>query len=170
VKRIPFVATSIVLAAFAPALASAALAATATPVDAAFVATVSQGGMFEVAAGKLALERGSTQDIRDFGAMEVHDHELVGAKLTSVSNSEGLTFPSNLNPGFRGKLDHLMALSGPAFDAAYMTQMSTLHAADGAAFAKESSDGGSPAYRAFGAETHVIVQRHIGAIDGAPPP
>ncbi len=165
-KLIHFVATSIVSA----ALASAALAATATPTDTAFVAKVSQGGMFEVQAGKLASEKGSTQDVRDFGAMEVHDHELVGAKLASISNAEGLSLPAQLNPDFRGKLDRLMALSGPAFDAAYMSEMSTLHAGDGAAFAKESSDGGSPAYRAFGAETHVIVARHIGAIDGAPPP
>jgi putative membrane protein len=166
VKLIPLIATSLVLTAFA----SAALAATATPIDSAFVAKVSQGGMFEVEAGKLAAERGSTQDIRDFGAMEVHDHQLVGAKLMAISSSEGLMFPSNLNPEFQGKLGHLMTLSGPAFDVAYMTEMSTLHAGDGAAFDKESADGGSPAYRAFGAETHVIVQRHIGAIDGAPPP
>jgi putative membrane protein len=146
------------------------MAATATPVDSAFVAKVSQGGLFEVEAGKLAAERGSTQDIRDFAAMEVHDHQLVGAKLTAISTSEGLSFPSKLNSEFQAKLDHLMALSGPSFDVAYMMEMATLHAADGAAFDRESAEGGSPAYRAFGAETHIIVQRHIGAIDGAPPP
>ncbi len=172
----PIVATSLAAAALtssavaSSAVASTALAATASPADTAFVAKVSQGGMFEVAAGKLAAEKGSTQDIRDFGAMEVHDHELVGAKLTSISQSEGLTPPSHLNADFQAKLDHLQTLSGPEFDAAYMAEMSTLHAADGAAFAEESADGGSPAYRAFGAETHVIVERHIGAIDAAPTP
>ena len=45
--------------------------------------------------------------------------------------------------------------------------MAAFHDADGAAFAKEATDGGSAAYRAFGAETHRIVQRHIGAINGA---
>ena len=154
----------------AAALASAAVAATPNAADKAFVAKVSQGGMFEVEAGKLAADKGSRQDIRDFGAMEVHDHKLVGAKLKSISDSEGLSFPGQLNPEFQGKLDHLKTLSGPPFDAAYMDEMSTLHAADGAAFAKEATNGGSAAYKAFGAETHIIVQRHIGAIHAAPPP
>jgi putative membrane protein len=51
-----------------------------------------------------------------------------------------------------------------------MTEMADIHAQDGAAFAKESKGGGSDAYRAFGAETHIIVLRHIGAIHGAAPP
>jgi putative membrane protein len=164
VKLTPIIAIAL------SAVASAALAHSAGPNDRAFVAKVSQGGMFEVAAGRLAGQMGSAQDIRDFGVMEVHDHTLVGNKLKSISKSEGLSFPSNLNAEFQGKLDHLKTLSGPAFDAAYMAEMSSLHAADGAAFAKESADGGSVAYRAFGAETHMIVERHIGAIHAAPPP
>ncbi|WBO21907.1 DUF4142 domain-containing protein [Sphingomonas abietis] len=148
----------------------AAAAVTATPADRAFVAKVSQGGMFEVAAGKLAETRGSTQDIRDFAAAEVHDHNLVGDKLKAISSREGVTFPARPNAEFAAKFSHLSGLSGPAFDAAYLSEMAALHDADGAAFLKESQDGGSAAYRAFGTETHRIVQRHIGAIHGAPLP
>ena len=150
--------------------ATAAFAAGATPSDRAFVAKVSQGGMFEVAAGKLAESRGSTQDVRDFAAMEVHDHTLVGNRLQAISSSEGLAIDPAPNAEFKGKLAHLASLTGRAFDAAYLGDMAALHDADGAAFAKEAGDGGSPAYRAFGAETHRIVQRHIGAIHGAPMP
>ena len=149
-----------------PQLAHAA----ATPADRAFVAKVSQGGMFEVQAGRLADQKGSTPDIRDFGAMEAHDHTPVGDKLKAVSSHEGISFGSDLNAEFAAKLTHLKALSGAAFDAAYMNQMAAIHAADGAAFAKEAKDGGGPDFRAFAAETHVIVQRHIGAIHGATPP
>lgn len=144
--------------------ASAAMAATATPADRAFVAKVSQGGMFEVAAGKLAETKGSTQDVRDFATAEVHDHMLVGDKLKALSSSEGVPISSTPNAEFAGKLSHLSSLSGKAFDAEYMMEMATLHDGDGAAFAKEAVGGGSPAYRAFGSETHRIVQRHIGAI------
>lgn len=148
---------------------AAAYAATPTPADRAFVAKVSQGGMFEVAAGKLATTKGFAQDIRDFGAMEVHDHMLVGDRLKAITTSEGIAVPSTLNAEFAGKMTHLQSLSGPAFDAAYMTEMATLHDGDGAAFAREGAGGGSPAFRQFGMETHKIVQRHIGAIHGAQP-
>ncbi len=158
-----------VLAALGSA-AVAGVAASATPADHAFVAKVSQGGMFEVEAGKLAEQKAAAQDVRDFAVMEVHDHTLVGDKLKAVSAQAGVSIDAKLNGEFQGKLDHLKTLSGSAFDAAYMSEMSALHAADGAAFAKESSDGGSAAYRAFGAETHRIVARHIGAIHASPPP
>ncbi len=145
-------------------------AAAATPADRVFVAKVSQGGMFEVQAGKIADQKGSTPDIRDFGAMEAHDHTPVGDKLKAVAGREGISFAADLNPEFEGKLAHLKSLSGPAFDAAYMDQMSAIHAADGAAFAMEAKEGGGGDFRAFAAETHVIVQRHIGAIHAAAPP
>lgn len=145
-------------------------AAIATTSDRNFVAKVSQGGMFEVAAGKLAETKGSTQDVRNFATTEVHDHMLVGNKLKAISSKEGVAISDTANAEFSGKLSHLSDLSGAAFDTAYLTEMVALHDADGAAFDKEATDGGSPAYRAFGAETHRIVQRHIGAIHGAPLP
>ena len=55
---------------FAPLLLLGATAQAAAPVsaaDRAFVAMVSQGGMFEVQAGTLAATQGATQDIRDQG-------------------------------------------------------------------------------------------------------
>lgn len=38
--------------------------------DRGFIAMVSQGGMFEVKAGELAADQGSTQDIKDQGSTE----------------------------------------------------------------------------------------------------
>ena len=145
-----------------------AYAQTPSAADKAFVAKVSQGGMYEVAASRLAATKGSTQDIRDLGIAEVHDHTLVGAKLKKISVQAGITFSPDLNASFSAKLQHLSTLSGTDFDAAYLADMGTIHDMDGAAFAVESTKGGTAAYRAFGAETYRIVQRHIGAIKAIP--
>ncbi len=137
--------------------------------DRSFVAMVSQGGMFEVKAGALGAEQGSTQDIKDQGTTEEHDHKLVGDKLKSIATAAGLSFPDNLNDQFQKELDSLKSLSGPAFDAAYLHDMEVIHAKDGAAFAKEASGGTNPDLRAFAAETHRIVLRHIGELKAAGP-
>jgi putative membrane protein len=160
--------TAALLASFClvPALAAAAPA----PVDQAFTAKVSQGGMFEVDAGKLAESKAQAQDVKDFAVMEVHDHTLVGDGLKKAADHEGIKFSSKLNPEFQGKLDKLKDLSGPAFDAAYMDEMADLHAKDGAAFAEEAKASADMGYKSFAGETHRIVQRHIGAIHAAPPP
>jgi hypothetical protein len=39
-----------------------------------------------------------------------------------------------------------------------------IHAADGAAFAKEATSGANPDLKAFAAETYRIVQRHLGEL------
>ena len=145
----------------------AAHAATA-PVDQAFVAKVSQGGMYEVEASKLAERKAVAQDVKDFATSEVHDHGLVGDKLKAISAKANIAINGKLNAEFSGKLSHLDTLSGHAFDVAYMESMADIHAKDGAAFAKEAAETGNPDYKAFAAETHVIVLRHIGAIKAAP--
>jgi putative membrane protein len=132
--------------------------------DRAFVAMVSQGGMFEVKAGQLGAEQGHTQDIKDQGATEAHDHQLVGDKLKSIATEAGLQFPDALNAQFQKELDDLKALSGSAFDAAYLRDMEDIHAKDGAAFAKEAKSGSNAKLKAFAAETHRIVLRHIGEL------
>jgi putative membrane protein len=44
--------------------------------------------------------------------------------------------------------------------------MKTIHALDGAAFAREAKTGKNADLKAFAAETELIVKRHIGALHG----
>jgi putative membrane protein len=161
-------ATAVVLMAFV-GLTVAHAADSVSAADRAFVAMVSQGGMFEVKAGQVGADQGNTQDIKDQGATEAHDHQLVGDKLKSIAAEAGLQFPDTLNAQFQNELDVLKALSGPAFDAAYLRDMEDIHAKDGAAFAKESSAGSNPKLKAFATETHRIVLRHIGELKAIGP-
>jgi putative membrane protein len=135
--------------------------------DRTFVAKVSQGGMFEVEASKVAERKAVEQDVVDVGFTEVHDHLLVGAKLKSTAASLGIAFPSELNAAFTKRLDRLKALSGRAFDDAYIMEMDSIHAT---AFAAEAANGTNPALKAFAAETVLIVKRHIGALHAIPLP
>ena len=130
---------------------------------------VSQGGMFEVKAGQVAADQGHTQDIKDQGSTEAHDHQLVGDKLKSVSSDAGISFDDKLNATFQKKLDDLKALSGYEFDRAYLREMETIHDKDGAAFAKEAKSGTNPKLKDFAAETARIVKRHIGELTALGP-
>ncbi len=137
--------------------------------DRAFVAMVSQGGMFEVAAGAIAASQGNTEDIKDQGTTEEHDHELVGGKLKAIAEKAGIAVQPKLNQQFERQVDELKSLSGPAFDAAYLREMADIHAKDGAAFAKEAESGTNPQLKSFAAQTHRIVLRHIGEIKAVGP-
>jgi len=132
--------------------------------DKTFVAKVSQGGMYEVELGKLAETQGATQDVKDSGNTEAHDHMLVGNKLKSIVEKNGMEFPTHLNAEFQARLDRFKALPMDQFDAAYIEDMKKIHQADGAAFAREASSGTNPDLKSFAAETYRIVQRHLGEL------
>ncbi len=139
--------------------------------DHAFIMKVSQGGMYEVEASKLAVDKARQQDVIDTSVFEVHDHQLVGAKLTSIATALDISFPTTLNAMFQQRLDRLNSTpAGAAFDAAYIKEMEAIHAVDVLAFADEAKSGQNPDLRAFAAETVRIVRRHIGSLHAVPLP
>ncbi len=144
---------------------AARAADTTSAADRTFVGTVSQGGLFEVKLGELAEDKGEAQDIKDQGATEAHDHKMVNAKLKSIASAGDIDITDDLNPIFQHQLDDLKGLSGTAFDVAYLEAMKVIHAKDGAAFAAEAKGGTDPKLRGFAAETHRIVESHIGELD-----
>ncbi|WP_186191765.1 DUF4142 domain-containing protein [Burkholderia gladioli] len=151
-------AVALLTSGLAPLAGHAAGGAT-SDADRAFVAMVSQGGMFELEAGKVAARQGARQDIVDLGSTEAHDHQLVGAKLPAAAGAAGIEVDTQLNAAFTQRLDKLRGLSGTAFDDAFIAEMKTIHAAD----------GGDPGLRAFAAEAVRIVKRHQGALHALPP-
>ena len=132
--------------------------------DKAFVAKVSQGGMYEVELAKVAETKAVTQDLKDQANTESHDHQLVGGKLKAIMEENGMTFPTALNTEFQARLDKMSALPADKFDAAYVADMEKIHDADGAAFKQESTGGTNPDLKKFAAETYRIVQRHLGEL------
>jgi putative membrane protein len=150
------------------AVSTAAHAQYATPQDRAFVAKVSQGGHVRGCCGAYGdeqrLDTGHYRFCYRRGTRPYAGRFQTGAHR----GQSGITIQPKLNAQFTAKLKYLSSLSGPAFDRAYLSEMATLHDMDGAAFAKEAVRGGSPDFKAFGAETHRIVLRHIGAIQAVP--
>lgn len=144
---------------------TASAAAPATDTDKAFVAKVSQGGAYEVAASKFAVQHATMPDVKDQAIAEVHDHTLVGNELKRISASAGIQIAPELNQEFTERLAKLKSAVGPGFDAAYIEDMKSIHANDEKLFAQEAIDG-SAAFKTFAHQTDLIVKRHIGALNG----
>jgi putative membrane protein len=148
-----------------PFASSLSAADVAFSTDNAFVAKVSQGGMYEVEASKIAAQKATAQDVKDLAVMDVHDHDLVNRELRKIAASEGIDVPPQLNAAFQQRLAQLKSNSGTAFDAAYINNMAQIHDMDEKLFAREAVEGSSD-FKAFAAKTDLIVKRHIGAIHG----
>jgi putative membrane protein len=133
----------------------------ANQADRAFVAKVSQGGQYEVEAGKVAAMRGTVPAVRDFGVLDSHDHEGVNSRLKHIAEITGATISPALNEEFSQRLAKLKAVPAAQFDAYYIADMKQIHNNDEGLFAKEAEEG-SPAYKQFAHQTAVLVNAHLG--------
>jgi len=137
------------------------LAQSASEADRAFVGKVSQGGLYEVEAGKVAAMRGSSPAVKDFGLLEAQDHEGVNSELKRIAVVTGVTITPGLNAEFSQRLAKLKAVPVTQFDAYYIDDMKQIHNKDEGLFVQESQEG-SAAYKQFAHLTAVLVKAHLG--------
>jgi putative membrane protein len=142
-------------------------ASSLSPSDQDFASTVWQGELFEVQACKVAESKGASRAVRDQAAAQEHDQLLIRDKLIWIASESDQHFPADLNADFQTRLDHLSALSGAAFDAAFLREMSAVHARDRTAFSNEAASGQNVDLKAFAAETVPMVERQAVALNGA---
>ena len=138
-----------------------AAAQSASQADRDFVAKVSQGGLYEVEAGKVAALKGSVAVIKDFGLLESQDHESVNAELHHIAAQTGVTIAPGLNAEFTQRLNKLKAIPASQFDSYYASDMKQIHNKDEGLFQQEAKDG-SPAYQTFAHNTAILVNAHLG--------
>ena len=135
-----------------------------TPVsmaDTNFMLAAAQGGMTEVKLGELAAQQGVRDDVKQFGQMMVKDHSAINDDLKSLAAQKGVALPDSLDAKHQGMLDQLTALSGSAFDDAYIAGMIKGHKKDAKAFKAEASATQDPDIKTFLDKSIPIVEGHL---------
>jgi putative membrane protein len=117
--------------------------------------------MAEVELGKLAAEKGSTDEVKKFGQRMVDDHSKAGDQLKQIASEKGITVPQQLSAKDRALKDRLSKLSGEDFDKAYMSDMVKDHTQDVADFQRESNAGTDSDIKDFAAKTLPTLQDHL---------
>ena len=138
--------------------------ATVASADKTFVTKAAQGGMAEVQLGKLAAEKASRPDVKQFGNMMVEDHTKANDQLKSVAGQKSIAIPADIGPKHQALYDRLSKLSGPEFDRAYVKAMVKDHKEDVGEFQKEANNGKDPDIKNFATETLPVLQKHLTAI------
>ena len=91
--------------------------------DKTFATEAAQGGMAEVQMGQLALQKASSPQVKEFAQRMVTDHSQANQDLMQLAKADNLTLPTQLDPKHKSEMDRLSAMSGNAFDGAYMQHM-----------------------------------------------
>ena len=79
-----------------------------------------QGGMAEVALGKVAEQNGANPNVKQFGTQMVIDHSQANHELKMIAAKQGVALPKGLGPKNDALKAKLSRLHGAAFDRAYV--------------------------------------------------
>jgi putative membrane protein len=129
--------------------------------DKKFVSAAAEGGLAEVDLGKLAEEKASSPQVKQFAERMVTDHSKANDQLKQVASEDGIQLPDKLSAESEMTKNQLSQLSGAQFDAAYMRDMVKDHKKDVAAFQRESNSGTNSAVKEFASQTLPTLQSHL---------
>jgi putative membrane protein len=166
VQRLMFVLTAFAIVAFA----SVSLAADESKPkddknkDHAFVTKAMVSGEMEVALGKLAASKGSTDEVKKFGQQMVDDHTKANDELKSIVSSKNIDttkVAEQASKQSQKAQDKLGGKEGSDFDKAYVDLMVSEHEKDVKLFKKESEGGEDAELKAFAAKTLPNLEHHL---------
>jgi len=138
----------------------------ASPLDKRFVMDASQAGIAEVDAGRMAVQKASSADIRAFAQKMVDDHSKANLELASAANKAGLTPARETDAAHKSAADTLSGLSGNAFDRAYVNMQLEDHRKAVALFKDEAAKGGNLDLKEFADKTLPTLEKHLKHVEG----
>ena len=147
-------------------LAAAAGLATAadtglSAADRDFINKAAQGNLMEVAAGKLATQRGMSSTVKEFGQRLVTDHGAANDTLKTLADSKQMNLPDTVSPEGNTALGKLESLNGSEFDKAFAQMMVKDHTADIGDFEKEVKKAADPDVKAYAQQTLPTLKHHL---------
>ena len=134
---------------------------TANASDQAFVTAAAQGGMAEVAEGKLAASKTNDRAVKAFAEKMVTDHTKANDRLMAIAKKGGFELPASVGPENEQQKASLTKLGGKTFEIAYLDGQEKGHAKMELVFQKEISNGKNPDLVAFAKTTLPVVEEHL---------
>jgi putative membrane protein len=141
--------------------APAAVKHASASADARFAMQAWEGGMMEVAKGKLAAQKGAHEGVKQFGQKLVDDHAKVNDELKSIASAKNITLPDEMKSPTQPALAKLEKLEGAAFDRAYVEDQVRDHEKTIALFEREVKTGKDAELKAFAEKTLPALKEHL---------
>jgi putative membrane protein len=130
--------------------------------DRQFICRAAIGESAGVVFARMASRRAASPVVRDYAQRMAYDHAKTHEELAALARGEaGIAAPAGLDAPHLGQRDELAALSGPAFDSAYLRAALDDGTKLIGIYQKEIKDGGSPTFRRFAADSLEMLQERL---------
>lgn len=128
-------------------------------VETVFLTKAGVGGMMEVEAGNLALQKSKNPAVLEFARMMVKDHTAANTELALIAKDKGLQLPNTFPKEEQAHMDAMTSIKGDGFDRHYMQMMVTDHVKTLDLF-RTAQKAEDPAVNAFAMKTLPILEGH----------
>jgi len=159
--RVPLAAVATVIVMILMGALPASARAEVAEQDRQFLRKAHQGNLAEIVAGQAAQDKGKADVVRSIGARLVADHTKLDTALKKTARRLQVSLP--LQPSARQKAEHekLAALSGSAFDRAWITAMIEGHHMALKLGKQELEKGSSPEAKEIAESSAPVIQGHL---------
>ncbi len=147
--------------AFAQTTAQSQSSSSASSQDKMFLKDAAAGNMAEVAAGKVALDKSSNEQVKQFAQKMVDDHTKLQDQLKPVAQQLNVDLPTEPKAKDKAMMTKMQGMSGADFDKAYMRDMVKDHTKDLQQFKKEASTGKDSQVKDLAQQGSTVIQGHL---------
>jgi putative membrane protein len=132
-----------------------------SPIDKMFVKKALQGGLAEVQLGQLTLQKSNNEQVKQFAQKMIDDHTRMGDQMKPVAQQVGVAVPTEPSKKDKATMAKMQALSGSAYDQAYIKDMVKDHKQDLSDFQAEASSGHDSAVKDAASQGSQIISQHL---------
>jgi putative membrane protein len=88
-----------------------------------FLMKAAEGDLSEIEMARIALQKSSNKDVRDYANMMQSDHTRALEDLTDLMKDKNVSQPGRVPPDVQKDIDIMNGLSGPEFDREFINRM-----------------------------------------------
>ncbi|RSM64500.1 DUF4142 domain-containing protein [Actinoplanes sp. ATCC 53533] len=155
------VAGIVLAAAPSPASGAPAVPTQLNAADMTLFNGVRQAGLWEIPAGQMAAERGSTAVVRKVGTMIAQQHVELDQLVVEAANKLGAALPSSPTAAQQGWVDEMQGANGTRFDEIFVARLRAAHGKIFPVIGAVRAGTRNPVVRKLADEANIFVMHHM---------
>ncbi len=153
-----FPATGFVLASQQPAQAADGQL---KPVEKEFLTVIKFANLWEIPMGQLAEKRGTTQPVKDAGAVMLKDHTALNVTVKDLATKFDVQLPDQPTSSQRSWMAEISSKTGAEFDRVFVDRVRAAHGTVFGLVAEVRAESLNEQIRAFAQSANEIVMKHM---------
>lgn len=135
--------------------------------DQEFIAKAASGGMYEVKSSQLALQMGSSAEVKKLAQHMINDHTKANQELAALLTRKGQAVPAAMDQKHLDMVNQLARLQSGQFDKAYLEQQLKAHQETVKLFEAASKSLTDAQLKAWATQTLPTLKQHLQMVERA---